>query len=353
MLEKNNGYRLSGRYTRQDGVLYLGYSASYVEFSFHGKKAEAEFITDRLDWDENMRAWVAVFVDDMTEPVKRFPLLREKETVTLVEKAETEDTTVRIMKYSEAAFGAVGIAAIDVDGTILPAPAPKKKKLEVIGDSITCGYGIEGVIDVDSFKTSQENPWHAYGCLLAKKFDAEVSLVSWSGNGIISHYIDASVEEPRVDDGLMPDLYPYADFSADVRRGKAGEEFIPWDFASYQPQLIVINLGTNDCSYTRRLPERNQKFMDAYTAFLVQVRKNNPDANILCTLGVMQTELNDCVPVAVQNRNNAGDTKVYFVEAPLQNAEEDGLGADSHPTERTQQKLADFLENYIREHDLF
>ena len=49
VLEQNNGFRLSGRTTWQKEGLFLGYSASFIEFKFYGRMAEAEFITARLD----------------------------------------------------------------------------------------------------------------------------------------------------------------------------------------------------------------------------------------------------------------------------------------------------------------
>lgn len=347
LLEHKTNYRISGRTTEQDGVLYLGYSASFVEFSFRGTKAVAEFVTDRLDWEDKFRGWVAVFVNDFEEPVKRFPLLKERETITLIEKAKAQEMTVRIVKYSEAAFGAVGIASVEVQGELLAPPEPKEKKIEVIGDSITCGYGIEGVVEKDTFTTAQENPWKAYGCRIARALDAEVSLVSWSGNGIISHYVEETAEEPRRDEALMPELYTYADLSAELRRGKAEEEYTRWDFRAWQPQLIIVNLGTNDGSYTRYLPERNEQFVEGYVAFLRQIRAVNPEAQILCTVGLMRKETNSLVSQAVELVRAEGDTGVHFIEAFLQ-LEEDGLGADYHPTEKTQKRFADFLLEYIR-----
>ena len=347
VLEQNNGFSLSGRTTWQKEGLFLGYSASFIEFKFYGRMAEAEFITDRLDWEDKFRGWVAVFVDDSEEPVKRFPLLKERERITLVSKNAAEETTVRIMKYSEAAFGAVGIARIETDGKLLPLPEAKQKKIEVIGDSITCGYGVEGIVNRDTFTTAQENPWHAYGCLVARQLDAEVSLVSWSGNGIISHYVEETVNEPRRDEALMPELYPYADFSAELRRGKAAEEYTVWDFASYVPQLVIVNLGTNDGSYTRYVAERNQEFVDGYVRFLAQIREVNPQANILCTVGLMRQETNALVKQAVEQVKALGDDKVFFIEAFAQK-EEDGIGADYHPSEITQKKFAAFLAEYIK-----
>ncbi len=352
ILKNKEKYRLSGRTTWQEDALYLGYSAAFMEFTFRGTKAEAELLTDRLDWEANMRAWVAVFVNGEDTPSLRFPLTKEKERFVLYESDEAKEVTLRVMKYSEGAFGAVGIASLEVEGELLPPPVAKAKKIEVIGDSITCGYGIEGVVDVDTFTTAQENPWNAYGCRVARMLDAEVSLISWSGNGIVSHFVEETVNEPRNDEALMPELYRYEDYSADFRRNKTRAEFIKRDFSAYQPQLIIINLGTNDGSYTRNIPARDRAFVNGYVKFLREIREVNPEANILCTVGLMRQETNMLVKEAVERVNAFGDDKVYFKEAFLQNGEVDGIGADWHPTEQTQKKFAEYLVEFIRENKL-
>ena len=352
ILKNKESYRVSGRATWQEEVLFLGYSASFLEFSLKGTKVEAEFVTDRLDWEDIHRAWVAVFVNGAAEPALRFPLTKERERVVLFECEEEKEVTLRVMKYSEAAFAAVGIASLEAEGNILPPPALKEKKIEVIGDSITCGYGIEGIVEKDTFTTAQENPWNAYGCRIARALDAEFSLISWSGNGIISHYVDESVNEPRNDEALMPELYFYEDFSADLRREKARADYKKRDFTAYQPQLIIINLGTNDGSYTRNIPARDRAFVNGYLKFLRQIREVNPKANILCTVGLMRTETNALVAEAVERVNAFGDSKVYFKEAFMQNGEVDGIGADWHPTEATQKKFAEYLLEFIKENDL-
>ena len=352
IIKNPENYRLMGRTTWQDDVLYLGYSASFIEFSFKGTKAETEFVTDRLDWGESHRARVAVFVNGAETPALRLTVNKEKERFVLFESEEPQEITLRIMKYSEAAFNALGIASLEIEGELLPPPVAKEKKIEVIGDSITCGYGIEGVLGVDTFTTAQENPWIAYGCRVARALDADFSLISWSGNGIISHYVDESVNEPRNDEALMPEMYDYEDYSAELRRGKNRADFIKRDFTTYQPQLVIINLGTNDGSYTRNIPARDRAFVNGYVKFLRQVRAVNPDANILCTIGVMATAAKDLVGEAVARVNAFGDNKVFFKEAFLQNADVDGLGTDWHPTEATQKKLAESLVEFIKENNL-
>ena len=116
--------------------------------------------------------------------------------------------------------------------------------------------------------------------------------------------------------------------------------------------MIIINLGTNDGSYTRNIPARDRAFVNGYVKFLRQVRAVNPDANILCTAGVMATAAKDLVGQAVARINDFGDKKVFFKEAPLQNGEADGIGTDWHPTESTQKKFAEYLLEFIKENKL-
>ena len=117
VLDNKDNFRLSGRITRQEGAIYLGYSASFLEFSFRGTKAEAELLTDRLDWEDIHRAWVAVFVDGAETPELRFPLTKERERFVLFESEDSREVTLRLMKFSEAAFASVGIASLDIPFT--------------------------------------------------------------------------------------------------------------------------------------------------------------------------------------------------------------------------------------------
>src|SRR5262245_37584358 len=53
--------------------------------------------------------------------------------------------TVEIYRRTEANQGEAQFLGFDLaGGELLAAPAPRDRRLEVIGDSITCGYGNEG-----------------------------------------------------------------------------------------------------------------------------------------------------------------------------------------------------------------
>ena len=58
----------------------------------------------------------------------------------------------------------------------------------IIGDSITCGYGVEGDVEDEIFCTAKENPSKAYSLLTAQELNAEYQIVAWNGKGVISAY---------------------------------------------------------------------------------------------------------------------------------------------------------------------
>lgn len=335
--------KVLGRTIYRDGIRYLGYSCTGIEFVFTGTKAEAVIWSNSPSLDKVYQAWVAVFVDDEEEPSKRFPL--EKEDVyVLYEGTVSKETKIRLVKYNEASFGKVGIKEIITDGEVPPKPtAPKTRKLEFIGDSITCGYGIEGKWMVDIFETAQENPWNAYAARTARALDADYHLVSWSGIGIISNYTEKEVP----DDGwLMPPLYPCTDKAMDLALGNQTPEI--WDNSRYVPDCIVINLGTNDQSYTKNIPERVAVFGSEYYSFVKMVRSKNPSAEIICSLGIMGQDLCPEIKKQVERMVAEGDMKLHFLQYDVQE-EQDGIGTDWHPSLATHIKAGKKLEQKIKE----
>lgn len=348
IMENEKNYRLGGRYTWQNDILYLAYSASYIEFCCEGTcKVTAELTSDGIPEGKEYTAWAAVFVNDEEQPGRRFELQMGTNTYTLYEAEQKGNVKICLMKYSEAAFSTLGVKEIYVEGgAILPPPQAPEKLIQFIGDSITCGYGIEGTVDVDVFNTTQENPWNAYACRTARLLNADFELVSWSGNGIISHYVDETVNEQRHDKPWMQELYPYNDRELEERLGKTEEELTVWEDKS-EPDVIVVHLGTNDGSYTRFMEERNSLFVEGYVAFLKQIRELHKKAPIICMLGVMRQELNDQVAKAVALTRQQGDSNVYFIDVPLAR-DRDGLGTDNHPSPRTHEKMAELLAQYIR-----
>jgi lysophospholipase L1-like esterase len=344
-IAEDNMVKVVGRTLFKYGIRYLDYSCAAIEFIFTGTKVEATLWTDSPSLEQIYKAWVAVFVNDEEVPSKRFSLEKEEDIYVLYEGTQIQETKIRLVKYSEVAFGKVGIKSITINGNNPPKPtASKTRKLEFIGDSISCGYGIEGKFNIDTFNTTQENPWEAYAARCARALEAEYQLISWSGIGIISNYTEKEV--PNNDSLLMPELYSYTDKVTDLALGNNEPQV--WDNNQFVPDCIIINLGTNDSSYTKNIAERVETFGRKYYEFIKQVRTSNPSSKILCTLGAMGQDLCSEINRQVERLTSEGDDNVYFMEFELQ-SEKDGIGSDWHPSLITHEMMAKRLEGKLKE----
>ena len=350
----------SGRYLDHDGIRYFDYSASGFCFVLKGKKAEACFVSDADKWVEENKAVLGVFITEgdntgigaiPEEPDFRITLRENETRCTLFESDVEKTVTIRVMKFSEAAFGLAGLKSLEVAGearwlsdaqhSIETSGVATLLKLEFIGDSITCGYGIEGVWEKNVFTTQQERPDKAYAFQTAKALGAQVQLCSWSGIGITSGYVDPETVNLPETSWLMQSVWPYTDKSLSIRLGIEPEV---WDSKSrYEPDLVVINLGTNDISWVRGIEDRRLNYLAALRMLMEAVHRRSPQAKILCCLGVMGEALNESVTEAVNLfrkdfPNVTAEVLLYTEQKP-----EDGIGTDWHPSPVTHKKMAEKL----------
>ena len=265
--------------------------------------------------------------------------------VTVFEGEEKRDADIRLIKLNEG-NSLFALREIVTDGTVEPLAA-KPLKMEFIGDSITCGYGVEGKSEAESFTTATENAAKAYAFLTAEALDADAVLTCYSGHGIISGYTD----NPAVINGadLVPPYYEKEGRNGwRLPTGKLAQE-TNRDFSTFQPDYIVMNLGTNDLSWCQTDRQRGKDFAKLYTAFLKTVRKDNPKARILCTLGVMGTGLNPMMQQAAEEYcSETGDRQIRVLLLEEQNAARDGYGSDYHPNEVTQRLLAGVVTDALK-----
>ncbi len=334
-----------GRTREMGDALWLALSATGAEFAFNGSCCEVVLAGDSVAADpaaKDNRTRIAICLngarvgDDLLDaPEKTYAL-----------PCAPGENTVRILKLSETAMSTCAIRSITVDDPngVRPTPA-KARYIEFIGDSITCGYGVDDEDGEHHFVTATEDPTRAYACKTAQLLEADYSLVSISGYGVISGYT-ATAEEP-VTAQLIPTYYEKLGFSYGSYQGATPADF-PWDFTVRQPDLIVINLGTNDDSYCLDRADRQQHYCREYANFLRTVRLHNPTAKILCTLGIMGDRLYPYVEKAAADyAAQTGDTNISCMAFTPQ-LPEDGFAADYHPTEHTHQKAAEKLSAHIR-----
>ncbi len=333
--------KVDGRTVFRDGIRYLGYSASAVSFRMKGTKACVDIVSDPEDFLLEERAWVAVYINGEKEPKMRVALGEKKQRIILFESETEETVLIKLMKYTEPEYAICGVAGFEIDGELLPPPERKKRQVQVIGDSITCGYGVEGSIEEMVHRTVTENPAKAYAYLAARELNAELEVVAWSGKGVISGYIGEEEEPVKDDSWLVPMFYQYTDAGLEKQYfHKPQEEWERWEPEKLAPDLVMLHLGTNDSSYTRESAERKEEFLEGYFAFLEEIHEKNPDAKILCMLGIMDQRLCSTVSGAVQKFQQAYPAAGILYLQLNEQLEEDGLGTFWHPTYDTNKKAA-------------
>ena len=335
--------RLIGRVMPVEDTLWMALSGTGAEFSVTGTYTKITFVADNT-WNgvpEN-RVRVAVYVDG--ERVVDTLLSEPEATVPAFVSERQESHIVRIIKLSESAMSTCGISAIETDGTIVPTVS-KDKLIEFIGDSITCGYGVDDEDRDHHFATGTEDVTKAYAYKTAEAMDADYSMVSFSGYGIISGY---TATGEKVANQLVPEYYEKLGFSYGTYKGKYKPQNVDWDFSKHQPELVVINLGTNDMSYVLDKEDRREEYSSGYLTFLKTVREKNPTAQILCVLGMMGEALCPTLKATVERyKRENGDTKVSYMGFTDQ-LPEDGYAANWHPTETTHTKAAGKLAEEIK-----
>lgn len=338
--------KTQGRTYNYDDCCWLIQSASAVEFKFTGTNGSVVIHGDQNSfesWAENNLARLGIFVNG--EKVVDELVDNYVKEYTFLDTDEPVDATVKIVKLSDPAESVVGIKSINVKskGNIIPIPE-NQYKIEFIGDSITCGVGIDDANPNGKYCTASENASKTYAYKVAQKFNADYSFFAYSGYGVVSGYSSSGNKNIK---STIPPIYETLGYSM----GKIAEEItckeVEWDFL-WQPDLIIINLGTNDSTYAKT-KETKKEYEEAYISFLKQLRKNNPDANILCTLGLAGTGLyNNMTSAAELYTQETGDTKVRCLKL-TQVQPEDGFGVQYHPLEKTNQRAANEIVSYVEE----
>lgn len=340
--------KLLGRTYMIDDTLWLSLSGSGVDFSYTGKKLSMTVVGDgasTISGNDTNYARLAVYVDG--ERVIDDMINSPEKSYTIFESDKEKTVSVQIIKLSETAMSTLGIKPLELGEGGKLAPAPEKThKIEFIGDSITCGYGVDDEDPNHNFSTATEDVTKAYAYKTAQKLNADYSMFSTSGYGIISGYTS---DDEKVTQQTIPQYYESMGFSWNSFNNMLRPQDAEWDFSRYQPDLVVINLGTNDDSYCKSNGERQEEYSSAYVEFLKKVRKNNPTAHIICSVGIMGTRIYPAVEMAVYSyTKETGDENITAFKFEQQDGENDGLAADWHPTEATHEKASDKLVEYIR-----
>jgi hypothetical protein len=288
----------------------------------------------------------AVFYQPVIDgtPGTRFSIPNGEQTVDIGTGLAAGDHVVELYRESEGRYGDSVFLGF-TSGTLGTPPAAPGRVIEIVGDSISAGFGNLGSETHPGygpdptggcgFTTDTESAYLTYGAVAARALGADPSIIASSGWGI---FRDNSGSTANV----LPNIYG----------NTLGSQATPaWQWSPV-PQAVVVNLGTND--FAQQPFPTQAEFSDAYTAFLFTVRSHYPEAFIYCAVGPLLwspggglTEVTNYLTAVVAAANAAGDARVKLLTFPQQNITL-GTGCSYHPNTTEDQAMADLLTAAVR-----
>ena len=361
LLEDISNYKIYGRTTKCRNPLTLFWTGSGIELNAKGSELWIELYADY----DKFEPWFSVLINGVE--VSRQMAYRGKTWICLFREMDRNVVkNVRIMRdtqaMSEDEKTCLQICRLRFDGEFLPVKE-KQIKLEVIGDSLTSGEGTIG--------SKVENDWipmffssvRNYVNMTCEFIQADVRILSQSGWGVLSGW----------DNNPHSALPEYYEKICGLLKGEKNMEIgalEEYDFDEWQPDAVVVHLGTNDAVAFDQPEWRNditgeifqqkkdekgnflesdiKRFEEAVVHFLEKIRLHNKNAHIVWLYGMMGYTMTAPICRAIdhyceQNR----DFKVTFLQLPK--TAEQMLGARSHPGIDAHKIAADILKEELRE----
>ncbi len=314
-----NNARLIGRFDRNtSGQAKFTWPGSAIEFRFEGSKAA-------INMESQASVRFQVTVDDKTQDLWT---QAGSHSYALAANLAGGTHTVRLTRVNESTAGVTSfIGDPQVDGTLLTAAPAPQKRLLVIGDSITAGYGVEGTSATCHYTLDTSNQQLTYAALAANALGADLHAIAWSGIGAWRSYGEKTPAYPTI--------------LARYPRTLADETTSVWNSAQYTPDAILINIGTND--YWEGSASDDYRL--AMANLIAKVQSDYNGKPIYLIVSPMLTKA--IHEAQKQVLSTLEKTKIKVLDLG-QNDGSEGFGCDYHPNSTTHARLAKVLEKNLK-----
>ncbi|MBK6464847.1 MAG: hypothetical protein IPF92_28175 [Myxococcales bacterium] len=336
--------RYVGRVDCRPSAPRFSYPAVSVKARFTGSAIDVK-LRDSVEGGEEQGSWYEALVDGVPQQLL---VNAQKEVYSIGRDLGPGEHSLEVWRRIESRGAGQGeFLGLRVrSGETLKPVLVSGRRIEVIGDSVTCGYGnLKRTSTPDEFHytTKNTNARLTYGAVAAQLLSAEYVAVAYSGKGLWRNYQAAPGP-------TLPQLY---------LRVLPDEASPLWDVRRSPPDVVVVNLGTNDFSPSAGGADpgpSGERFRAAYVEFLKTLRGHYPGVPLVAALGPVMsdnypvgvralTTATGAVQAAIEVRKGAGDADVHFISFPLQSAP---YGEDWHPTVETHEKMGRQLAELVQ-----
>lgn len=234
---------------------------------------------------------------------------------------------MRMEKTSESVGAVVG-AFVPATGDPLPPPAPNRRQIEFIGDSDLVGYGVHapGRSCTPGEVRRNTDTQAAYGALTGQALGADYQILAVSGIGLTRNYGGARPGEE------MPAIY---------RSGPPAP-------AEWHPQIIVLDVGSND--FSPPSPDESLDDLQVFAAyerglaaFAADLLARHPDAFLVVGSSGEEYAWTEATRAAIAQLGPGIAHRVGLVTFPARAL----TGCHHHPSEADQALMARFLTDWI------
>lgn len=361
-LSELKNIKVHGRTTEHRAPLTLFWTGSALEMNARGSELWVEV---EADYDM-YEPWISILINGAQ--VGRQMITAGRYWICIY-RGMNENITknVRIVKDVQAMSGdtdaRLQIHSVKLDGELLPVE-DKPFRIEFVGDSITSGEGIIGAKQEEDWISMWFSAVDNYTAMTAGALNADYQVISQSGWGVLTAWDNNPY-------GNLPDIYDKVCGLLKGEKNEALGALQDYDFSSWQPDIVVVNLGTNDNgafhspewrdettgeTHKQRLNEDGsyneedlKAFENAVVKFLIKLRGYNPKAQLVWAYGMIGIPLMPAIYRAVEEyQKNTGDKKVSVFQLP--NTTDETIGARWHPGKPAHEKAAKELTDYLKQY---
>lgn len=306
--ENDQHIKSLGRNEIKNDSITLIQSVSSIEVRYVGSMIKFNMYSQELGFQTPEYSYL---LDDEVDQNKNIIAFKGNK-ILAVKNDEYGIHKIKILKRNEAKFTRLMIEKIETNGYFTYID-DSKLKIEVYGDFITCGYAIYG----EPYNNHNTNALDTYADLTAKNLNADLSVFASSGIGLLKGETANNV--------INKFMYLHQNSNK------------KWDFSLYDPDIVIINLGTNDLWFG----VSESEFYNAYLSFLYTLREKYNNAKFVCVNGMMTKDMNSAIKKAVNKFND----RSYFVDLPKANVK-------VHPLKDDHLASSEVLTKFIKENVL-
>lgn len=310
----------------------LNQSASSIEFTLTGSSK----IELNGSWsNRNNDVYFTVYINGMRQD-KRVRFTYLDRSAVIADGLNYKNTyTIKLVRETEEKYGEFIARSLNIGylGRMLEAPREEGLYIEFLGDSITCGLGSlcgylsddglnvsdtdGGTCGIESTETSLcEDATNSYAYLAAQTLNADCNFISYSGIGIYDGY-------------------------GSFQMG----EYFEQHKSTKNPDLVVINLGTND--YFRNYNNKSfnfEAYKNAVKDLINKVRTAyGTNTKIIWATGLMNDAGNPFMTAIENVITGLNDSNLYYFGELTKSSG----GHNGHPTKVGAEVAAQQLVDYI------